>query len=289
MSSEPKQYYAQRHGRGPKATPWPIEAIRRLMFSAWDKLTEDGYFQEAMGYECVDSNNPGGHEPGSLGEDIGAHFLRTLMLEKVWPYRDHELVYDEDTLYSMAEVLYDLVSAPIESGSYYHSFSNCGWHYNKFDDAAGQERYRQEMNAVLALADPPHAMNDRGLVVELGPPEFRALMTAALPADADEDLIAKRVRAAVARYERHGASIEDRGHAVRDLADVLEALRDDIKTEMLSTDESALFHLANGFGIRHNTRQQQTDYDKAVWLRWAFYVYLATIHAVLRVLERQAV
>ncbi len=30
------------------------------------------------------------------------------------------------------------------------------------------------------------------------------------------------------------------------------------------------------------------DYDRLTWLRWAsFYVYLATIHAVLRVCERE--
>jgi hypothetical protein len=74
---------------------------------------------------------------------------------------------------------------------------------------------------------------------------------------------------------------------VRDLADVLEALRDDIKNSMLSKDEKELFHIANGFAIRHQNRQQRGDYDRLTWLRWAFYVYLATIHAVLRVRERE--
>jgi hypothetical protein len=52
---------------------------------------------------------------------------------------------------------------------------------------------------------------------------------------------------------------------------------------MLTADEKALFHVANGFSIRHNNRDQRGDYDRVTWLRWAFYVYLATIHAVLRV------
>jgi hypothetical protein len=74
---------------------------------------------------------------------------------------------------------------------------------------------------------------------------------------------------------------------VRDLADVLETLRDDIKNSMLSKDEKELFHIANGFAIRHQNRQQHGDYDSLTWLRWAFYVYLSTIHAVLRVRERE--
>lgn len=57
---------------------------------------------------------------------------------------------------------------------------------------------------------------------------------------------------------------------------------------MLSKDESELFHLANGFAIRHMNREQRGDYDSPTWLRWAFYVYLATLHAILRVEARAA-
>jgi hypothetical protein len=84
------------------------------------------------------------------------------------------------------------------------------------------------------------------------------------------------------------ASAEDRRRAVRDLADVLEALRSTIKLEALPKDESELFRLANGFAIRHNNRDQRRQYDDNIWLRWAFYVYLATIHARLRLQARQA-
>lgn len=119
--------------------------------------------------------------------------------------------------------------------------------------------------------------------MRLAPAEFQKLMRAPVPSGTEHDLITSKVDAAVSRFERRGATIIDRQHAVRDLADVLEALRTEIKSAMLSADESALFNLANGFSIRHHNRQQKGDYDKLVWLRWAFYVYLATIHAVLRV------
>jgi hypothetical protein len=55
----------------------------------------------------------------------------------------------------------------------------------------------------------------------------------------------------------------------------------------LTRDERELFHLANGFAIRHNNPEQRIDYDDAIWLSWAFYVYLATIHAILRLKERE--
>ena len=73
---------------------------------------------------------------------------------------------------------------------------------------------------------------------------------------------------------------------MRELADVLEFLRPQIKQSMMSADESALFNLANNFAIRHHKREQRGDYDKRIWLLWAFYVYLATIQAVTGLNER---
>jgi hypothetical protein len=74
---------------------------------------------------------------------------------------------------------------------------------------------------------------------------------------------------------------------LKHLADVLEPLRDEIKTELLPADESALFLIANRFWIRHNDRNQQRKYDSDVWLDWTFYVYVATARALLAVLDRQ--
>jgi hypothetical protein len=90
------------------------------------------------------------------------------------------------------------------------------------------------------------------------------------------------VQAAVLQYRRHGATLDDRRHAVRDLADVLEYLRPNVKAFLTSSDEADLFNLANNFGIRHCNDRQKTDYDSALWLSWMFYYYLATIHVVLR-------
>ncbi|MGY2486212.1 hypothetical protein [Cupriavidus sp. CP313] len=80
--------------------------------------------------------------------------------------------------------------------------------------------------------------------------------------------------------------MSERRDAVRDLADVLEFLRGEAKAVLLSKDEADLFNLANNFGIRHHNKEQKTDYDASIWLSWAFYYYLATIHACVRLIER---
>lgn len=71
--------------------------------------------------------------------------------------------------------------------------------------------------------------------------------------------IASKLDSATKRFRTRDASLDDRRAAVRDLADVLESLRDDLKDSMLSKDERELFHIANGFAIRHQNRHQHSD------------------------------
>jgi hypothetical protein len=91
---------------------------------------------------------------------------------------------------------------------------------------------------------------------------------------------------AIHLFRRYRASIQDRQTAVRELADVLEFLKPKLKEVLMKKDESDLFNIANNFDIRHNNKDQKTHYDKAIWLSWMFYYYLATIHASLRLIEK---
>ena len=256
--------------------------MKRLAFSALDELWERHYFQEAFGYHCVD----GGDVYGLVGRDANAWFLRTLHREDVWPYRNEGEHYDADTLFDVLEALHDLVSKPVDGR--YHDFAQCGWHYTAFDQQKGQEEFRRLINPTLTRYEQPLQMTSNGEIIFLAPEEFRPLLNAPLPATADADLVTGRVDEAKRIFQSRASTKGDRRRAVRELADVLEVLRSDLKQEMLPKDERELFHIANGFAIRHNTREQRRDYDDAIWLSWAFYVYLATIHAVLRLREKHA-
>jgi len=154
----------------------------------------------------------------------------------------------------------------------------------RYDQVLGQVRFRDEMNAVLALHTPAFELMPNGHIVERDE-QHRRLYVAPLPEDT-EDAVRGPVDAAIAHYLRRGASIEERRSAVKQLADALEHLRPEVKEELLSEDERALFRIANEFTIRHNRRDQRGDYDRAVWLAWAFHVYLATIRAVLALRQR---
>lgn len=301
--SEERQYFSERQGRGPKGTPLSHEDLCRQVVSVLDHFNGQDYFQEAFGYECVDA----GEVPGTLGPDPAAALFRITGRHGIYPWWDEFIVdppsdgvffgeprmapmwsdWDPDTLFDVIEVMHDLVSKGIEKDSDYHAFDRCGWHFSQFDRAAGQAEYREEMNKVLRRADPPYELDERGHIVERTPDDFRPLLAAEVPAGTDDDRITKRMKAAVERFRTRGASLDDRRHAVTDLAGVLEALKPDIKREMLKKDESALFEIANNYAIRHNNPKQRGDYDGLIWLTWIFYMYLATIHAVLRVRAQQ--
>lgn len=277
-SKEPRRYWSERQGRGPKAEPLTVERLRTLIFNAFDGLQEQGYFQEAFGYHCVDE----GQVSGALGRDPNAFFLKKLHRDDLWPYRKCEANYDIDTLYDVIELLYDIVSQPVQGR--YHDFSNCGYHYHKFDHRSGQIEYRDDLNEILMLADPAAKLQANGNITLFQPEGYDQLLADAVPTNAPDE-VESRINAAVRDFQEARTN-DDLRHAVRDLLDALELIRADVKEHLLSSHERDLFMIANNFGIRHLNQRQQLDYEKAPWLRWIFYTNLATLHLVLRLRER---
>lgn len=277
MSNRP--YYSQRAGRGPATAALDLTDLKRLLKSQYEQFEQEGYFQEYLGFNCVDS----GFNPGLLGTDLQAEILLSLRKPNLWPIHSTIDSWSEDDVFDMLEFLFDHISKPTER--HFHGYSACGWHCSKFDRASGQLEFREKLNRVLRAYDSGFELSERGEVVAVPPTGFEPLMDAELPHN-DDTNITSRVNAAIAKFRRHRSSIEDRRDAVRDLADVLEFLRPELKQVLLSKDEQDLFNIANNFGIRHHRSNQKASYDKAIWLSWVFYYYLATIHAAVRLIEK---
>lgn len=115
-------------------------------------------------------------------------------------------------------------------------------------------------------------------------PELNCLVDSPV-ASSDKANIVDRVHAAIQKFRRHSPSVDTQRDAVRGLFDVLEFLRPKAKEVLKRKDESDLFEIANRFGIRHHTTDQQTNYNLDVWLPWMFQYCLATIHALLQLIE----
>jgi len=175
------------------------------------------------------------------------------------------------------------VSKPIDGT--YHSYNNCGMHWETFNKAEGQKEFRRKMNEILGMYVGRFELNDKGEILSKPEVGFEKIFEADIPSR--DKSITDRINSSILQYRRHGSTLDDRRQAVRDLADVFEYLRPKVKSILTKQDEKDLFNIANNFGIRHHNEKQKTNYDTALWLSWMFYYYLATIHVVLRKMENE--
>ena len=141
------------------------------------------------------------------------------------------------------------------------------------------------MNRILQIYMDGFELSPDGEILSLPDSGLEELLDAPLPS-VDPDNIEARIEAARRKFRRYRSSLDERRDAIRDLADVLESLRPKMKGILMSKDEGDIFNLANNFGIRHHNELQKVQYDKAIWYSWLFYYYLATIHAVLRLVAK---
>ncbi|HPE12624.1 MAG TPA: hypothetical protein PL091_08995 [Actinomycetota bacterium] len=272
-------YYSVRTGKHPSGGTHDLNGLKRIFHAAFHQLQSDGYFQQALGYMCVDQ----GFVPGTVGENVEAFFFRKLKKPNLWPLATSLASWSEDDLFDVVELLHDVASKGV--GGRYHSWNDCGWHYDTFDSEQGRNDYRAAVNECLREYDIGYQVTVRGEVVAIPPAGLGDLDQAPSP-PADKEAVQDRVAAAVVKFRRRGASLDQRRDAVRDLADVLEFLRPQLKALLSSQDERDLFNLANNFGIRHHNASQKTNYDRAIWYSWLYYHYLAAIHAVTRMIDR---
>lgn len=275
----PRAYYAARK-YGPSASGLSLDDLRELLCSAYQHYEHSGYFVEAFGATCVDA----GFEPGYVGSNADAYVRLALERGKLWPIEKNYKEYDEDDTFTLIEFLYDHISKP--QSKTYHSWDNCGYHYSDFDRREGRKEFRERINLPLKRYGQGWELADSGELLSLPPQGMSTLLAAPIPTS--DPTTTQKVADATMKFRRHGSSLSDRQGAVRDLVDVLEWLRPQLKVTLLREDEQDLFNIANNFGIRHMNQKQKTQYDKAVWLSWMFYHYLNTINAFLHIIKRQA-
>lgn len=271
-----RRYYSQRTAHSGDLS---LTLLKELFNAYFDDLFERGYFQHSLGYSCVDS----GFVPGEAGTDIERALFLRLHRHGLWPVRDNIDGYSEHDLFDMIEVLHDWISQP--GHGYYHDFSDCGWHYDGFNQRLGQLEWRTAVNSLLSRYRGGFELSEEGEILSLPPEGLVPLLELPLAGLAD-DGTRDRIDIAIRKYRRYDATNSDRRDAVRDLFDLLEYIRPVLSKLLLSKDEADLFNIANNFAIRHHNQKQRTEYDADVWLDWLFYLLVATLQAAYRLLGR---
>lgn len=273
-----RTYYSIRTGTGSTEKKIDFDTLKKIFSTVFKKLWVEGYFQQHFGIDCTD-----GYQPGELGEEIDAMIYVNLRKHNLYPVPENLPNYTEEDLFDMIEFLHDHCSKGITG--FHHAWNNCGYHYHEFNDFVGRRHYRELLNPILREYNDGFEISEGGEILSLAGQGLSNLFEANIPTT-DTENITDKMNNAILKFRRYKSTLEDRRDAIRELADVLEFLRSDIKKHLERKDEGDLFNIANNFGIRHHNKEQKTDYDKAVWYSWIFYHYLATIHTVLRMINK---
>lgn len=209
-------YYSQRSGTNPNPKGLPFADIVGLFVRVYRRLSIDGYFSEALGFHCFDAGFIDDKVP-----DVDLAILLAIRKRGLWPVDERAEHYEEDDLFDMIEFLYQHVSKPVDGTM--HSYNDCGMHWETFNQLEGRAEFRTKINEVLGHYEKSFELSMDGEILRKAQAGFEAIFDADIPSN-DVNVMG-RVNAAVLRYRRHGASLDDRRQAVRDLVDVLEYLR----------------------------------------------------------------
>jgi len=259
-----KKYYAERELKSiPKIG---LSTLSSYFLRIYKQLYEDMFFEKAESTWALDPD---------------FFIFRKLGIWDIWPIEDNIEKYDETTLFSVMEFLYDHVSRKYFAGISEFAVEGVVYEYDKKD---GQRVYRTMVNDILRYYNGGYELSGDGQILKLAPLGFETLIKENIETT-DPKNIDLRVKYAISKFSRYNSSIEDKKEAVRTLADVLEYLRES-NIKLLKNDDSDLFNIINNFDIRHHKQTQKSDYDKDIWYDWMFYTFLASIHALLKFNEK---
>jgi len=281
-----KEYFSIRTGKIPITKEDNLKILKMSFLRVYEGLETNRYFQEHFGLFCLD-----GFEKGALGyeKNIQDFIFEKTRRNNLYPISRFLGDYTEEDLFDILEFLHDYCSKGIESYThtcweFEHSYECL--HCTTFDDKLGQKYFRDKINPILREYNDGYEISENGVILNLSPIGLDNLFEAIIPTDDNENIKIK-IESAIFKFRKHKSTLDDRKEAIRELADVLEFLRPKIKKYLVKKDEDALFTIANNFAIRHHDTNQQVDYDRPIWYSWIFYFYLSTLHAVLRIIEKE--
>lgn len=245
-----RKYYGQR--TNDVNSKISFEELKELFLSTYLEFEYSHYFDRAE---------------LNWGKEVGLFIYLKTKTWNIWPIKNYIEFYDEATLFTVIEFLYDYVAKP-------------GFRRYEASPIEGKIQYREAINKILEDYNGGYRLSKDGEILKLSPSGFEPLIHEAVKTN-DPKNIDLRIKYAISKFLRYSSSTGDKKEAVRTLADVLEFLRKD-NIKLPKKDDSELFQIINKFDIRHHNQTQKGDYDKEVWYDWMFYTFLASIHVLLK-------
>ena len=86
-----------------------IGELTCAIISIYSQFNTQHYFQEGLGYSCIDE----GHVGGRVGDDVNAYLLRKVGKAGLWPPQVGA-EYSEDDLFDLIEFMFDCAGQPVK-------------------------------------------------------------------------------------------------------------------------------------------------------------------------------
>lgn len=218
--------------------------------------------------------------PPTMSPSPEIFFMNHLNKSDVYPIWEYYDTYNEADLFTVIEILYDNIS------SYDYKVGN-------FIKDDYKKEFAIHINNLLKRYKSGYYLNEKyGFIMEQPNDSINALMQAEVPESMDDDVM-EQLKTSVKMYYRFDSNEELKKKAINILADILEPLREDLKSilneeyEINKNDHDKLiFGIVNGFNIRHNDKKQLTEYNKPIWYDWMMQYYTSVIFTYYRLKEQ---
>lgn len=273
MVENMKKYYAERHGLITEQLQIDFDELLKYFGQIYRYFSNKDYYEVAIKGVWKQIPYTGDSEQiiaPSMAPSAEVYFATRLQSKKVWPIWEYIEEYDEATLFSVIEILYDHISI-------------YNYHTEEIECELPRKEFAEQINNVLRAYNNGYYLEPtNGFIMKMPNGALREQLKydgSDLPNSVYEQLVA-----ATEMYYRFDANQEQKKKAINILADILENEREDVK-EVLNAEyeipknehDKLIFGIVNGFNIRHNRAGQKGDYSREIWYDWMMQYYTSVI------------
>lgn len=275
-----KKYYAERKGLIKENLQMEFKELLSFFYQTYFYFSNKGYFQSAITGVYIGSYDDERQIlPPSLAPSAEVFFATKLQSKKVYPIHEYYEYYNEETLFTVIEILYDHIA-------FYD------YEIQELISIGPRKEFCEQINNILRLyKDGFYLEPKNGFIMEL--PNVALKEQLAYDGKDMGDDVYKKLCTASELYYRFDSNEEIKKKAINILADILENVREDVKTILNSEyqiskneHDSLIFNIVNGYNIRHNNGTQKTDYSKEIWYDWMMQYYTSTIITYYRLKKK---
>ncbi|KON88867.1 hypothetical protein AF332_20065 [Sporosarcina globispora] len=265
-----RQYYSQRYNLH-KNEPYSLGELKLLFVQVYYELSQEGYFEELIGYH----NSFGNWVNGKKGNDLDSFVFLRIGKSGLVPI-DEDTRYKEDDIFDLIELFYDYVS-----------FSEETKYGRSFDAEKGKKYFRERINKILGNYKEGFELSPQGYIREILSNGLDSLVDDVQELDDDDKNPTEIIDDAKKKFFHYNATTSDKKAAIIELGGVLELFKTDLDKHFNNKDESDLFNLLNNYNLRHKNLNQKNNYDIEVFYPWIFFNLLAAIDACFKMINRE--